>query len=151
MIKSHVISQNETLIQDYSNTEFTKWESEVRDNREVKDLGTAVNIFDLDKRSVKPVYLQARSFTSGTTTVSKLRVLLNNRDFVKFTSTEIISLAEPDELEPIKPICYLFINEERINFKDYGLRDQFSSGNISLDFIRDFYFNYWIPAGNSKK
>ena len=151
MIKTQVLSQIETLVQDYSNTEFTKWISEIKDIREVKDLGhTAINIFGLDKRNVKPIYLSAKSFTSGTTVISRFRVLLNNRDFVKFTSTEIISLAERDDLEPIKPTFSLFINDESIDFKDFGLRDRFLSGNISLDFVRDFYFNYWIPSENQK-
>jgi hypothetical protein len=151
MIKETVLSQCETMIYDCSNDEYVKWIGEIKDRRDIKDLGdTAIDIFDLDKRHIKPVYLSARVFKEGTTTTTKFRLLLNNRDLLQFTSTEIISLNERDDLEQIKPLYKFLINGNVINFRDFGLRDRFLSGNITLDFIRDFYFNYWIPSENNK-
>lgn len=151
MIKNQVLSQCETSVFDHSNDEYVKWVGEIRDRRDIKDLGyTAINIFDLDKREVKPVYLSARTFRVGTETTTKFRLLLNNRDLLQFTSSEITALNERDDLEQIRPIYKFMINGNAINFRDFGLRDRFLSGNITLDFIRDFYFNYWIPSENSK-
>ena len=151
MIKKQVLSQCETMMYDYSDIEYSKWTCDMKDRRGIKDLGsTAIDIFDLDKRYVKPVYLSARTFTEGTTVTSKFRLLLNNRDFLKFTSIEITSLNERDDLEQIRPIYKFLINGNAINFRDFGLRDRFLSGNITLEFIRDFYFNYWIPSENGK-
>ena len=151
MINTQVLSQCETLIYDHSDEEFTKWINKIKDRRGIKDLGNvAIDIFNLDDREVKPVYLSARTFVSGTTSTTKLRLLLNNRDFLKFTRTGITSLASADELEPIIEKHSLLINGEKINFKDFGIRDRCLSQNMTLDFIRDFYFNYWIPAENEK-
>lgn len=151
MIKNTVLSQCETMIGDYSDKEFPKWVKKIKDRRGIKDLGSvAIDMFNLDDREVEPVYLSAKTFVSGTTSTTKLRLLLNNRDLLQFTSSEIISLNERDDLEQIKPIYKLLINGNTINFRDFGLRDRFLSGNITLDFIRDFYFNYWIPSQNNK-
>lgn len=151
MIKNQVLSQCETLVYDHTNEEFPKWINKIKDRRDIKDLGnTAIDIFNLDDRDVKPVYMCAKTFVSGTTSTTNLRILLNNRDFLKFTRTDITSLASADELEPIIEKHSLLINGEKINFRDFDIRDRCLSQNITLDFIRDFYFNYWIPSENEK-
>jgi len=150
MIKTNLLSERETAIWDYSEDEIPKWKTTIKDGRKVKDLGDiAIDIFNLDEISIEPVFLSAKSFLSGTTRTTKFRLLLNNGDFLKFTSSEINSLNERDGMEPILPTHSLNINGDNIDFKDFGLRGRYVNRFITLDFVRDFYFNYWIPSKNS--
>ena len=56
MIKNQVLSQCETSMFDHSNDEYVKWVGEIRDRRDIKDLGyTDINIFYLYKIEFKPV------------------------------------------------------------------------------------------------
>jgi hypothetical protein len=150
MIKTSLLSECETVIWDYSEDEIPKWKTTIKDRRKIKDLGDiAIDIFNLDEISVEPVFLSAKSFLSGTTWTTKFRLLLNNGDLLKFTSSEVNALHERDGMEPIMPTHSLNINGDNIDFKDFGLRGRYVNRFITLDFVRDFYFNYWIPSKNS--
>ena len=152
MIKTQVLSECETLISDFSESESQKWRSKIKDKRQVNDLGDlAIDIFNLDEIDIEPVFVFARNFVKGTIYTTKLRIVLSNGDIIKFTSTEINSLHERDMHQAILPKNSIQINNEFIDLKDYGIRGRYTTPQfISVDFVRDFYFNYWIPARNKE-
>jgi len=152
MLNTRILSSCETLVFDHTEEKITKWKKTIRDRRKIKDLGdSAINIFGLDEIYIEPLFLSAKSFLSGTTSTTKFRLILTNGDRIKFTATEIIGLHERDSSQRILQKNSILINDELIDVRDYGIRGRYATPEyMSLDFVRDFYFNYWIPARNEE-
>lgn len=147
MIGVSLFSPNEVSVSDYSKEQSEKWNIDVVDYRDFSEIGkTGVDVFDLGRCQISPTSLSAKVYRSGTSVVSKIKVLMSNGDLIESKRSEIYTMLERDSLQQLIPIGFVTINGQNINTKDFN----FYPSIPDFDRLREFYINYWIPSKNSE-
>ena len=147
MVNVSLFSSKEVSISDYTNEQLEKWNVSVVDYRDFSEIGkTGIEIFDLGHCQIFPDFLSAKIYRSGTSTVSKIKVLMSNGDSIESKKTEIYSMLEMDSLQAVLPTGFITINGEDIKTSDF----EFYPKIPDFDRLREFYINYWIPSKNKQ-
>jgi hypothetical protein len=147
MIGVNLFSPNEVSISDYTKEQSEKWNIDVLDYRDFSEIGkTGVDVFDLGHCQIFPTFLSAKVYRSGTSVVSKIKVLMSNGDLIESKRSEIYPMLERDSLQQLTPTGFVTINGQDVNTNDFN----FYPDIPDFDRLREFYLNYWIPSKNSE-
>jgi hypothetical protein len=147
MIGVSLFSPNEVSISDYTREQSERWSADVVDYRDFLEVGKiGIEIFDLGHSHIFPTSLSAKMYRSGTSVVSKIRVLMSNGDLIESKRSEIYTSLERDCLQQLVPTGFVTINGKKVDTRDFN----FYPSIPDFDSLKDFYINYWIPFKNKE-